>query len=254
METSEMSGKHFGPAVVIAGLLTASPVAMGEVEQGSPARTEISGYGGWGHFAAPIQALIVDSGEVADVNPADSLDTRSLPFENNPMSEFGINIPPTTRSSVISNSPAGDPLSLLSTFDKGDSGDIEPAPSAAAHRSISAPRALSRSLTLVSQAKVDLASCWLRAVRWAGCESIRRRNEITRRLVLKELLPEGRLGPTAESGLGERAAAEPPDPDGLNDPAKLVQPFALSGASAERLAPFSVAAGATDRRGREPLG
>ena len=68
---------------------------------------------------------------------------------------------------------------------------------------------------------------WLRAVRRAGCESIGRRNEIARRLALGELLPQARLRPTAASGLGERAAEEPPAPDGLDNSAKLVQPFAV---------------------------
>jgi hypothetical protein len=44
MEDSEISRKHFGAAVEVAGLLTASPGALGEVEERSPARTEISGY------------------------------------------------------------------------------------------------------------------------------------------------------------------------------------------------------------------
>ena len=145
-----MSNEHFGAALVIAGLLMASPIALGEVEEGSHARTENSGYS---YYASFIRYSAVDSSEVADVNAADTRDARSRPFENDPLSEFNINIPQTTRSSVISNSPAEDPLYLQSTFDEGNSGEIGTLPSAAAHRSISMPPGSSRALTLVSHAK-----------------------------------------------------------------------------------------------------
>ena len=80
-----MSREHFAAAVFVAGLLTASPIALGEVEEGGHARTEISGYGGWDHFRAPVGALVVDSNEVADDNGADAQNTRSPPLENDPV-------------------------------------------------------------------------------------------------------------------------------------------------------------------------
>jgi hypothetical protein len=150
-----MSHKHFGAAIAIAGLLMACPIALGEVEEGSHVRTEFSGYGGWGRFAAPIRVLDADSSEVADGNAGDSRDTHSPPFENEPVNEFNIYIPPTTRSSVISNSPAGDPLYLQSTFE-GNSDNIGTLPGTAARRSISTPPGSSRALTLVSHAKSTL--------------------------------------------------------------------------------------------------
>ena len=132
-----MSREHFGAAVVVAGLLTASPIALGEVEEGNHARTEISGYGGWDHFRAPVGALVVDSNEVADDNGADAQNTRSSPPENDPV--YAI-IPPTTRSSIISDSPAVDPFQT--TFDRGNSNNIGTFANKSAHPSFSTPRAL----------------------------------------------------------------------------------------------------------------
>ena len=98
MGNLEMSREHFGAAVVVAGLLTASPIALGEVEEGSHAKTEISGYGGWDHFHAPAGASVVDSNEVADDNRADARNTRSSPPENDPV--YAI-IPPTTKQRFV---------------------------------------------------------------------------------------------------------------------------------------------------------
>ena len=140
-----MSRKHFGAAVAVAGLLTASPIALGEVEEGSHARTEISGYGGWDHFRAPIGALVVDSNEVADDNGADAQNTRSPPLENDPV--YAI-IPPTTRNSIISDSPSVDPIQT--TFDTGNSNNIGTFANKSAHRSVSTTTGSSRALRSVS--------------------------------------------------------------------------------------------------------
>jgi hypothetical protein len=145
-----MSRKHFGAAVAVAGLLMASPIALGEVEEGSHARTEISD-GGWDHFRAPIGALVVDSNEVADDNGADAQNTRSPPLENDPV--YAI-IPPTTRSSIISDSPAVDPIQT--TFDTGNSNNIGTFGNKSAHRSVSTTTGSSRTLTSVSHATSTL--------------------------------------------------------------------------------------------------
>jgi hypothetical protein len=145
-----MSRKHFGAAVAVAGLLMASPIALGEVEEGSHARTEISD-GGWDHFRAPIGALVVDSNEVADDNGADAQNTRSPPLENDPV--YAI-IPPTTRSSIISDSPAVDPIQT--TFDTGNSNNIGTFANKSAHRSVSTTTGSSRALRSVSHATSTL--------------------------------------------------------------------------------------------------
>jgi hypothetical protein len=143
-----MSREHFGAAVVVAGLLTASPIALGEVEEGNHGRTEISGYGGWDQFRAPVGALVVDSNEVADDNGADARNTRSSPPENDPM--YAI-IPPATRSSIIiSDSPAVDPFQT--TFDTGNSNNIGTFANKSARPSVSTPTGSSRALTSVSHA------------------------------------------------------------------------------------------------------
>jgi hypothetical protein len=145
-----MSREHFGAAVVVAGVLTASPIALGEVEEGNHARTEISGYGGWDHFRAPAGVLVVDSNGVADDNGAGARNTRSSP-ENDPM--YAI-IPPTTRSSVISDSPAVDPFQT--TFGTGNSNNIGTFARAPAHPLASTPTGSSAALRSVSYAKSTL--------------------------------------------------------------------------------------------------
>jgi len=143
-----MSRKHFGAAVAVAGLLMASPIALAEVEEGNHARTEISGYGGWDHFRAPIGALVVDSNEVADDNGADARNTRSSPPENDPV--YAI-IPPTTRSTMISDdSPAVDPFQT--TFDRRNSNNIGAFANKSAHPSVSTTTGSSRALRSVSHA------------------------------------------------------------------------------------------------------
>jgi hypothetical protein len=146
-----MSREHFGAAVVVAGLLTASPIALGEVEEGSHARTEISSYGGWDQFRAPVGALVVDSNEVADDNGADARNTRSSPPESDPL--YAI-IPPTTRSSIIGDSPAVDPFQT--TFDTGNSNNIGTFANKSAHPSVSTPTESSRALKSVSHATSTL--------------------------------------------------------------------------------------------------
>jgi hypothetical protein len=149
-----MSRKHFGAAVAVAGLLTASPIALGETEEGSHARTEMSGCGGWDHFRAPIGALVVDSNEVADDNGADARNTRSLPSEDDLVSGYYAIIPATTRSSIISDSPAVDPFQT--TFDRGNSNSIGAFANKPAHPSVSTTTGSSRMLTLVSHATSTL--------------------------------------------------------------------------------------------------
>jgi hypothetical protein len=146
-----MLHEHFGAAAVVASLLTASPIALGEVEEGNHARTEISGYGGGDHFRAPVGALVVDSNEVADGNGADAQNARSSPPENDPI--YAI-IPPTTRSSIISDSPGVDPFQT--TFDTGNSNKIETFGNKSAHPSLSTLTKSSRSLTSVSHATSTL--------------------------------------------------------------------------------------------------
>jgi hypothetical protein len=141
-----MSREHFGAAVVVASLLTASPIALGEVEGGSCARTEISGSGGWDHFRAPVGASVVDSNEIADDNGADPRNTRSATLENDPV--FPI-IPPTTRSSIINGLPV-DPFQT--TFDTGNSNNIGTFGDKSAHPLVSTPTRSLRALTSVSHA------------------------------------------------------------------------------------------------------
>ena len=180
-----MSREHLGAAVVVAGLLTASPIALGEVEDESHARTEISGCGGWEQFRAPVGALVVDSNEVADGNGADARKTRSSPLENDPV--YAI-IPPTTRSTIISDdSPAVDPFKT--TFGSGNSNNIGTFGNKSAHASVSTPTGSSRAVTSVSYAKSTLppAGC----ARCVGQVARASTGEIVRRLVLKEFFRKG---------------------------------------------------------------
>jgi hypothetical protein len=142
-----MSREHFAAAVFVAGLLTASPIALGEVEEGGHARTEISGYGGRDHFRAPVGALVVDSTEGAGDNRADAQNTRSPPLENDPV--YAI-IPPTTRNSIISESSMVDPIQT--SFDTGSSNNIGTFANKSAHPSVSTTTGSSRALRSVSHA------------------------------------------------------------------------------------------------------
>ena len=74
---------------------------------------------------------------------------------------------------------------------------------------------------------VDIASNSLRAVRWAGCASIRWQSEIVRLLVLMEFLPQWWI-PTATFDDGDGTTEDPPYPDGPGNSARLAQPFALT--------------------------
>jgi hypothetical protein len=102
----EMLRKHFGAAVAVAGLLTGSQVALADVEEGSPKRTEIIAYDGWELSGAPIWIWIVDANKVVDDNLAAAPNTISFPSENGPLSEYDVNIPQATRSPMIDNLPA----------------------------------------------------------------------------------------------------------------------------------------------------
>jgi hypothetical protein len=141
-----MLHKHYGAAVAIAGLLTGSPIALGEVEEGSHVRTEVSNYGGW-NLDAPKGILIVDCNKVAGDIGADARNTRSSPPENDPVSEYHAIIPPTTRSSVISDL---DPFQT--TVDDGNFNNIGTFANKSARPSVSTPTGSSRALTSVSHA------------------------------------------------------------------------------------------------------
>jgi hypothetical protein len=146
-----MSPKHVGSAVLVAGLLMTSPIALGGVEGESHTRTEISGPGEWDHFRAPIWALVVYSDELAGDNGDEARNTRSSSPENDPI--YAI-IPPTTRSSTISDSPAMDPFQT--THDPDNSNKIVTFAKRSAHPSFSMPTESSRVLTSVSHAKPRL--------------------------------------------------------------------------------------------------
>ena len=119
-----MSRKHIGAALAVARLLTGSQIALADVEEGSPKRTEIIAYDGWELSGAPIWIWVVDANKVADDNLAAAPNTLSFPSENVPLSEYDVNIPQATRSHTIDNLPALDPLYFHSNFDKGNSNDI----------------------------------------------------------------------------------------------------------------------------------
>jgi hypothetical protein len=128
----EMSRKHIGAALAVAGLLTGSRIALADVEEGSPKRTEIIAYDGWELSGAPIWNWVVDADKVADDNLA-APNTISFPSENGPLSEYDVNIPQATRSHTIDNLPAVDPLYFHSNFDKGNSSNIRAFMSESAH-------------------------------------------------------------------------------------------------------------------------
>ena len=128
-----MSRKHVGLAIVVAGLLTGSQIALAEVEGGSQGKAEILGYDGWELSGAPIWIWVVDSNKVVDDNLAAAPNTLSFPSENGPLSEYDVNIPQATRSHTIDNLPAVDPLYFHSNFDKGNSNNIRAFTSESAH-------------------------------------------------------------------------------------------------------------------------
>jgi hypothetical protein len=130
-----MLRKHFGAAVAVAGLLTGSRIALADVEEGSPKRTEIIAYDGWELSGAPIWIWIVDANKVVDDNLAAAPNTISFPSENGPLSEYDVNIPQATRSPMIDNLPAVDPLYFHSNFGKGNSNNIRAFASESAHPS-----------------------------------------------------------------------------------------------------------------------
>ena len=192
-----MSREHFGAAIVVAGILTASPIALGEVEGGSRARTEISGYGGWDHFRAPVGASVVDSNDIADDNGADPRNRRSSTLENDPA--YAI-IPPTTRSSIISGLPAVDPQT---TFDTGNSNNIGTFGNKSAHPLVWTPTRSLRALTSVSHATSTLLP--IGCTRCAGqvARASADKSKIVRLLVLMEFLPQGWI-PTTTFDDGDR--------------------------------------------------
>jgi hypothetical protein len=216
-----MSREHFGAAVVIAGLLTASPIALGEVEERNHAKTEISGYGGWDHFRAPVRASVVDSNEVADDNGADAGNTRSSPPENDPV--YAI-IPPTTRSSIISDSPAMDPFQT--TFDQGNS-NVGTFGNKSAHPSVSTPTGSSRALRPVSHATSTLlpTGCARCAGQVARASAGRAKSFAS--LFAWNFFRKGGFR-TRHSMTGIQQQRSPPSPDGPNDSARLAQSFALT--------------------------
>jgi hypothetical protein len=59
----------------------------------------------------------------------------------------------------------------------------------------------------------DVASNRLRALRWAGCASVRRQSKIVRLLVLVEFLPQGWI-PNATFDDWDRTTEDPRSPDG----------------------------------------
>ncbi len=81
---------------------------------------------------------------------------------------------------------------------------------------------------VASTSNVDVACGRLRAVRRGGCASFRQPTEIARCLVLEDLLPQGRIGPPATSGRGDRTTEGRASTDGLDDSTRLAHPFALT--------------------------
>jgi hypothetical protein len=128
-----MSRKHIGAALAVAGLLTGSRIALANVEEGSPKRTEIIAYDGWELSGAPIWIWVVDANKVADDNLAAAPNTLLFPSENGPLGEYDVNIPQATRSHTIDSLPAVDPLYFHSNFDKGNSSNIGALTSESAH-------------------------------------------------------------------------------------------------------------------------
>ncbi len=141
-----MSWNHFGAAVAVAGLLTGLPIAPGEVGEGGYGRTELSGYGS-GLFRAVNGVLVVDSIGVADVSGGHARNTRSYLPENDPVSAYEANIPPTTRSNIISSPNAVDRLFLQSIYDKGNSNNSGTFANASGRPSVSTQTLSSRAPT-----------------------------------------------------------------------------------------------------------
>jgi hypothetical protein len=204
-----MLREHFGAAVVVAGILTASPIALGEVEGGSRARTEISGYGGWDHFRAPVGASVVDSNDIADDNGADPRNRRSSTLENDPA--YAI-IPPTTRSSIISGLPAVDPFQT--TFDTGNSNNIGTFGNKSAHPLVWTRTRSLRALTSVSHATSTLLpiGCTRCAGQVARASPDRAKSFAS--LFSWNFFRKGGSRPR-HSTTGNRTTEEPPSPDGL---------------------------------------
>ncbi len=131
----EMSRKHIGAALAVAGLLSGSQIALAEVEAGSRGKTEIIAYDGWELSGAPILIWVVNSNNGANDNRADAPNTLSFPSENDPLSEYHLNIPQVTRSHTIDSSPDARSLYFQSNLDKGNSNTIGALRSESAHPS-----------------------------------------------------------------------------------------------------------------------
>jgi hypothetical protein len=130
-----MSRKHFGAALAVGGLLAGCQIAFAGVEEGSQTKTEIFRYDGWELSGAPILIWVVDSNKVADDNRAAAPNTLSSPSENDPLSEYHLNIPQAIRSNTIDNSLAVDPLYFQSNIGKGNSNNVVTFTSESAHPS-----------------------------------------------------------------------------------------------------------------------
>lgn len=126
-----MSRKHIGAALAVAVLLTGPQIALAEVE----GKTEIFRYDQWVLSGAPILIWVVESNKVADDNRAAAPNILSFPSENDPLSEYDLNIPQATISHTIDSSPAADPLYFQSNFGKGNSNTIRAFTSESAHPS-----------------------------------------------------------------------------------------------------------------------
>ena len=143
------------------------------------------------------------------------------------MSAYEANIPPTTRSNIISSPNAVDRLFLQSIYDKGNSnnsGTFANASGARPFRRRPYRRGRRR------RVHVQRRRCVRKAARGAAgrLRELPPADRNARCLVLEDLLPQGRIGPPATSGRGDRTTEGRASTDGLDNSTRLAHPFALT--------------------------
>ncbi len=160
----EMSVKHFGAAVAVAGLLTGFPISPVELARGIYGIKETSDYGGADPFAAASSVAVANSKEIEKVSGAAGPNTRSSQPANEPANENYANILPTVTSDNYSIPPVIDPLLLQTTFGKGNSNAVRTLANESARQPDPTPTRPSRAVRSGSHATLPMAGC-VRCVR-----------------------------------------------------------------------------------------
>ena len=172
----EMSVKHFGAAVAVAGLLTGFPISPVELARGIYGIKETSDYGGADPFAAASSVAVANSKEIEKVSGAAVPNTRSSLPANERVNESYANILSIVTSDNYSIPPVIDPLLLQTTFNKGNSNAVRTLPHESARQpDPTPPPRPSRAVTSRSHPTLPLAGC-VRCVRGAARASAGRAN------------------------------------------------------------------------------